>query len=978
MTLLFMACSSSAQRPTGSYGGPTLDQWGGRIDISCTNTTGFFIMQKVANKWWFCDPAGHGFFMIGAGNVPGGTTSPDCAGNANSNIITNKYGDTTFNMAYQTEKIEAYLNINSQNQDSSSYLYNNTNASKCSGCAWPTGKNPLPMPFFIETKTTQNLGVNRWGTGAQPMHDMLQLLTNAYTGWQGAGEYDSFTTGDIYGDMHFELIGANGYDITDPYWLGIVDIDTDFFWGSGGGTDIDNGDTNSRTAIIVLLSPTGNYMAPLAPSFQNEVLFPQQQNILSKMQATNPAHGTCSVSHPCSLRDYFYDVYSGSVSAMNAAIGSSYTSFDSAEVTAPQETPTLGSVYTLAHSDVTPWKMGLFFKSNGGSPILVGGDCPWLSGQTSGTDRGCPNNASGVGAMFNPPLWSGENSLCTNTGYSHDSSLCGKATPAVRIVGDVILDSKGNLEEVTTAGCIGSNEPTWATTAGSTTTEGACSTNPAFINTPAVYTLIGPGLAQTAANSVNYTNGTLNLTLCTTGSCVAMPAGASYVVNYTYHGWCTTGGTGFTDTCGKNISGVEATIGTGSWCLFPQASDPYPQYWACGAAGSRGAKPVTINQALAAVIDAWEPEYYAEWAKTDKAAVNQIFSASRPANASLFFGMDELGTGGGIPNARVLQGAGPYVDVAYVNNTPEIFNTATCPTCNQKVQFAQDDNYIAANWQYLTQNLGDVPILFYDGNESGSSDSSNYCDFYNVNPLPPTGNGHRANNYYHLMDYYLTHTSANGDSPMVGVSWWDWVDLQKSGFGLLTIHYNVEDGQQNTLTSQTCPSYYTANQNCGGESDTPVAPSLSTVAGSCPGGTEFLELTYVTAAGETKPGPSASITTSSSCAKVSNFGGVWSQATGINIYASATGVAGSFTLQNATKLPQLCVTAPCTTTQAGVLSARNNWTEPASGFTTNGAVAPTTDTSGFVSYGNIVDIYRTANMLWRTLIGSSKSAVTVR
>src|SRR5579872_2844256 len=39
----------------------TVDQYGGRLDISCTNTTGMFTLAKVNNRWWFCTPAGHVF-----------------------------------------------------------------------------------------------------------------------------------------------------------------------------------------------------------------------------------------------------------------------------------------------------------------------------------------------------------------------------------------------------------------------------------------------------------------------------------------------------------------------------------------------------------------------------------------------------------------------------------------------------------------------------------------------------------------------------------------------------------------------------------------------------------------------------------------------------------------------------------------------------------------------------------------------------
>src|SRR5271155_2193297 len=43
----------------------TLDKYGGRTDKTCASAKGWFHVEKIGNRWWFCTPLGNAFFMQG-------------------------------------------------------------------------------------------------------------------------------------------------------------------------------------------------------------------------------------------------------------------------------------------------------------------------------------------------------------------------------------------------------------------------------------------------------------------------------------------------------------------------------------------------------------------------------------------------------------------------------------------------------------------------------------------------------------------------------------------------------------------------------------------------------------------------------------------------------------------------------------------------------------------------------------------------
>src|ERR1700691_3361641 len=179
-----------------------------------------------------------------------------------------------------------------------------------------------------------------------------------------------------------------------PYVLGVLTDDSDYFSGSGAGPDFPTGRTSPNLAWVTLItSPVQTYIQ--SSSLGNKwLLYTTTQNF-SKTLATNPTN-PCSISSPCSLRDYLWQKYGGSISALNAAWDSNYTTFDSAGKQITGETIGSGDgttttfTHTLAHTSVSPFSVLISVK---GAAQM--GDCPWFH-------NGCVATTVNIGTLGSP------------------------------------------------------------------------------------------------------------------------------------------------------------------------------------------------------------------------------------------------------------------------------------------------------------------------------------------------------------------------------------------------------------------------------------------------------------------------------------------------------------------------------------------------------------------------------------------------
>ncbi|MFZ0640652.1 MAG: hypothetical protein WA020_11870 [Candidatus Acidiferrales bacterium] len=394
LSLLFLAllaCAHAGKAPLPDPSpapapAPTLDTYGGREDIPCTNTTGHFIVEKVSNRWWFCDPDGYVFTAMAVTLGPPATGQIDCTGNNVYSVVVAKYGDATYNWAWQTlQRVTQIVGFNSLGEDSGGDIFPQTT---CSSCTWPGKVQPIPLPYFTEIKPTGYAGENHLGYLSEPIKEIIQGVNNTYyTSWRGDPLYDGFDP-KLVTEVDDELVNGNHTDITgnSPYLLGVFHDDSDYFWGSGQGPDFysGHGPTDANIGWLTLLTSPVQTYNPASFTEGWPSLY-QQTTVYSKAQANNPS--ACSNTSPCSLRDYLWCEYTlcGSrsnatgIADLNAAWGSDYTSFDStgtqvtAESVGTGDGSTVSFSHSLAHSPVSPFSV---LVSIGGVAQL--GDCSWM------------------------------------------------------------------------------------------------------------------------------------------------------------------------------------------------------------------------------------------------------------------------------------------------------------------------------------------------------------------------------------------------------------------------------------------------------------------------------------------------------------------------------------------------------------------------------------------------------------------------
>ena len=390
-----------------------LDQYGGSTRLPCINKTGHFILTKIGNRWWFCTPAGNAFISMSVGGLgPLGKMSNDCENVNTYPIYIRKYGDATYNWSWQTLKRMTTWGFNSVGQDSIGFVHPDTS---CRGCVWPGGKQPIPLPHLVEPKPAESASINQSGFLNEPIKDEISGTNNNYTAWRGAALYDVF---DPKLNTWWQKLLSNASNPgikrirnNDPYILGVFTDDSDYFWGSGAGPDFPTGHTNANVAWMTLITSPVQTFIQTTPFGNKTFLYQTTQNY-SKTLATNPTT-PCSIASPCSLRDYLWQKYGGSIANLNKAWGAHYTTFDSTGTQVTGEAVGSGDgstkvfTYKLIHVAESPYSILIFV---GG--VAKAGDCPWFH-------RGCGTTAANTGSLGSPTanyITQAESSINYSTG----------------------------------------------------------------------------------------------------------------------------------------------------------------------------------------------------------------------------------------------------------------------------------------------------------------------------------------------------------------------------------------------------------------------------------------------------------------------------------------------------------------------------------------------------------------------------------
>lgn len=214
----------------------------------------------------------------------------------------------------------------------------------------------------------------------------------------------------------------------------------------------------------------------------------------------------------------------GTIANLNAAYGSNYSSFSSAETAVTGESPvgctnsctgngtTTTFTMTLAHAPV-PGSIHFNLTPSGGSKTFISGDCPFWSATNF---NGCPS-VSGGGTFLQPAGFPANTQV--QSGY-------------------FFTDSNGCFEQANAKGTTGASfTPPASCTGTQTTTTGGVT-----------FTAIGPATVN-ASSTVTYSSGAISVTFA-----FAPATGTVISLDYDFGGF--PNGTGLADDDGTGASGV--------------------------------------------------------------------------------------------------------------------------------------------------------------------------------------------------------------------------------------------------------------------------------------------------------------------------------------------------------------------------------------------------------------------------------------
>ena len=347
---------------TLSTSGVVLDQYGGREDIKCASATGFFHVEKIQNQWWFCTPLGNAFFMQGIYVVSASDSGYSAA-------VTAKYGDNGPQWSIHTNQRMESWGFNALGIYANRINLPTSTDSRFPVDAQGLHSQPVKMPFIVVVRpalysmenpaiSTVNFTNQQFLT--EPVKNMLAGISPVYTGFRpsnGVADYfdgnmRTWLVQDLTLESGINQIAASPYF---PYVLGVGTDDGDEMFGFGAGDALPTqplGHTNPNLSWLVAT------MSPV-------------QTANSKLHAV---YADTTVYTKKAWHDMLVAKY-GTISALNTAWGSNYSTFDSSGTSVTGETVGTGDGSTLSFSHVisklTPSAHSVQILVNG---TAVGGD----------------------------------------------------------------------------------------------------------------------------------------------------------------------------------------------------------------------------------------------------------------------------------------------------------------------------------------------------------------------------------------------------------------------------------------------------------------------------------------------------------------------------------------------------------------------------------------------------------------------------
>lgn len=278
----------------------TADEYGG-VARGAGPATGRFQVKQVGNRWMFITPEGNGMWMIGVYGAMYSQSQNDL-GSTGESRVTAKYGgepDWKNKWRQFTVKRVKLWGFNTLAE------YHHWGVRPG---AFPDS-NPERMPYLHIIRPSYYGLDNRHGYGTGPFKELIQGTDpQHYTGYRGGHAPDVFDPNfEAYADGSIRRDeGLRHGNMGDRWMLGISMDDTDDLFGFGPGPDLPAARQHPHLGWIALVTNFEQASSPWVPSYPDR-----------------------RVHTKYALRDFLARKY-GSITALNAAWRSNYSTFDSA------------------------------------------------------------------------------------------------------------------------------------------------------------------------------------------------------------------------------------------------------------------------------------------------------------------------------------------------------------------------------------------------------------------------------------------------------------------------------------------------------------------------------------------------------------------------------------------------------------------------------------------------------------------------
>ncbi|HEX6804556.1 MAG TPA: hypothetical protein VF133_12820 [Terriglobales bacterium] len=367
------------------WGGPGLlaqvDAFGGTLTQACNRITGYFHVELSNGQSMLCTPEGHRLFMIGVDAVvPPESGNND--GQTQVETIIHKYGDAEAAWAEATARRLQFWGFNALGTYSSRFIEPTYVSDKYPKDLRGLRSHPTKLPFIALIRPAYYAMKNERSFVTEPVKNLIYGVSPFYQGHSPAngiadyydGKMNDWLRADLAKEDYWVELRKSPYA---NYMIGIACEDGDEVYGFGAGdhfpTVPSRGFNNSHLGWLV---------ATVAP-----------------IQSANATTGTLYEDTTVYTKRAWADLLRAkyhSISALNAAWGSTYTTFESSAIVVSDEPVAVGDGSTTTFSHVfaqpLPSRYSVQFKANG---KLIAGD--------TNRDTGRSQQVAAAGAqLFGP------------------------------------------------------------------------------------------------------------------------------------------------------------------------------------------------------------------------------------------------------------------------------------------------------------------------------------------------------------------------------------------------------------------------------------------------------------------------------------------------------------------------------------------------------------------------------------------------